>query len=81
MDKLHQPAEMDFSISGNIAERWKSWKQTVQLYLDVAMSEKTEKEKCKAFLYVIGKEGRENIQHVCFRRRTEGQMRTSVRKV
>ena len=59
MDKLHQPAEMDFSTSGNIAERWKSWKQTVQLYLDVAMSEKTEKEKCKAFLYVIGKEGRE----------------------
>ena len=45
MDKLHQPAEMDFSTSGNIAERWKSWKQTVQLYLDVAMSEKTEKEK------------------------------------
>ena len=31
----------------------------MQLYLDVAMSEKTEKEKCKAFLYVIGKEGRE----------------------
>ena len=29
----------------------------MQLNLDVAMSEKTEKEKCKAFLYVIGKEG------------------------
>ncbi|MCG7876437.1 MAG: RNase H-like domain-containing protein [Candidatus Thiodiazotropha endolucinida] len=59
MDKLHQPAEMDFSTSGNIAERWKMWKQTVQLYLDVAMADKSEKEQCKALLYIIGKDGRE----------------------
>ena len=59
MDKLNQPPEMDFSTSGNIAERWKMWKQTVELYLDVTMSGKPEPEKCKAFLCVIGKEGRE----------------------
>ena len=59
MDKLNQPPEMDFSTSGNIAERWRMWKQTVELYLDVTMSGKPEPEKCKAFLYVIGKEGRE----------------------
>ena len=59
MDKLHQPAEMDFSSTGNMVERWKQWKQTVELYLDIAMADKTEAEKCKTLLYVIGREGRE----------------------
>ncbi|CAC5362482.1 unnamed protein product [Mytilus coruscus] len=35
------------------------WKQTMNLYLEVAMGEKTEKEQCRAVLYVIGLEGRE----------------------
>ena len=56
MDKLHQPAEMDFSSTGNMVERWK---QTVELYLDIAMADKTEAEKCKTLLYVIEREGRE----------------------
>ena len=58
MDKLHQPSEMDVSSSGNLVERWKQWKQTIQLYLDIAMADKTEADQCKTLLYVIGKEGR-----------------------
>ena len=52
-------SEMDFSSSVNILERWKQWKQTIQLYLDIAMADKTEADQCKTLLYVIGKEGRE----------------------
>ena len=47
MDKLNQPPEMDFSTSGIIAERWKMWKQTVELYLDVTISGKPEPENAK----------------------------------
>lgn len=49
-----QPPEMDFSHEDNLSEKWKRWKQTMSLYLEVAMSEKTEKEQCRAVLYVIG---------------------------
>ena len=66
MDKLSQPPEMDFSTSGNNVERWRMWKQTVELYLDVTMSGKPELEKCKALLYVIGKEGREIFYTIVF---------------
>ena len=59
MDKLHQPSEMDLSSSGNIEELWKQWKHSVQLYLNIAMADKTEAYKCKTLIYVIGKEGRE----------------------
>lgn len=31
----------------------------MELYLDVAMSETEEKDKCKALLYVIGQDGRD----------------------
>ena len=51
MDKL-QPSEMDFSSSVNIAERWKQWKQTVQLYLDISMTDKTEADQCKTHHHV-----------------------------
>ncbi|CAC5359831.1 unnamed protein product [Mytilus coruscus] len=54
-----QPPEMDFSHEDNLSEKWKRWKQTMNLYLEVAMGEKTEKEQCRAVLYVIGLEGRE----------------------
>ncbi|CAC5423835.1 unnamed protein product [Mytilus coruscus] len=54
-----QPLEMDFSHEDNLSEKWKRWKQTMNLYLEVAMGEKTEKEQCRAVLYVIGLEGRE----------------------
>ena len=33
--------------------------QTVELYIDLSMARKSEKEKCSAFLYVIGQKGRD----------------------
>lgn len=60
MDKLRQPPELDFTSSeGNLSEWWKRWKQTMNLHMDVCMKEATEKEKCSAFLYVIGQDGRD----------------------
>jgi len=50
---------MDFNSDGNLAERWKRWKQTANLYLEVSMGTKAEKDRCRAFLYIIGQEGRE----------------------
>ncbi|CAC5377387.1 unnamed protein product [Mytilus coruscus] len=35
-----QPPEMDFSHEDNLSEKWKRWKQTMNLYLEVAMGEK-----------------------------------------
>ncbi|CAC5369075.1 unnamed protein product [Mytilus coruscus] len=56
---LKQPPVMNFSSDGNMAERWKKWRQTMELYLDVAMTEAEEKDTCKALLYVIGQEGQD----------------------
>ncbi|CAC5407755.1 unnamed protein product [Mytilus coruscus] len=54
-----QTARNGFFHEDNLSEKWKRWKQTMNLYLEVAMGEKTEKEQCRAVLYVIGLEGRE----------------------
>ena len=42
-----------------MSERRKKWRQTMELYFDVAMSETEEKDKCKALLHVIGQDGRD----------------------
>jgi hypothetical protein len=60
MDKLRQPPELQFvSSDGDLSERWKRWIQTVNLYLDVCMKDASEKERCSAFLYIIGQDGRD----------------------
>ena len=60
MDKLKQPPELQFvSSNGDLAERWKRWIQTVNLYMSVCLKDATEKEKCSAFLYFIGQDGRD----------------------
>ncbi|GFO24445.1 Pol polyprotein [Plakobranchus ocellatus] len=61
MEHLKQPPELDFSAATDVslAERWRKWSQTMRLYIDLAMTEKSEKEKCAAFLYILGIEGRE----------------------
>ena len=60
MDKLRQQPELDFtSYEGNLSERWKRWRQTMNLYMDVCLKGATEKEKCSAFLYVIEQDGRD----------------------
>lgn len=60
MEHLRPPPELDFSSSdGNLPEKWRKWEQTMRLYLNIAMHERDEKDKCSAFLYIIGQDGRE----------------------
>lgn len=59
MSQLKQPPELHFDDTTDLSERWRRWRQTTQLYLDLSMAGKPEKEKCSVFLYVIGLEGRE----------------------
>ena len=61
MDNLKPPGEMNFSTTGakDVANTWRQWKQTMELYLQICMDRKSEKEKCKVFLYVIGETGRD----------------------
>ena len=60
MDSLKPPGEMDFSTTStsDIAETWRKWKQTMELYLQLCLNKKSEK-KCSAFLYIIGQAGRD----------------------
>ena len=61
MDNLKPLAELDLCTYGptTIAERWRRWKQTMRLFIELAMADKSEKEKCSAFLYTIGQAGRD----------------------
>ena len=52
---LPRPTEMDAS---NLADAWKKWKRTMQLYLDAVMKQKTEG-KHSMFLFIIGEKGKE----------------------
>ncbi|CAC5408403.1 unnamed protein product [Mytilus coruscus] len=42
-----QPPEMDFSHEDNLSEKWKRWKQTMNLYLEVAMDLKLIAKNCE----------------------------------
>ena len=42
-----------------LADAWKKWKQTMQLYLNAVMKQKTEEEKYSVLLFIIGEKGRE----------------------
>jgi len=61
MDNLKPPGELDLCTNGptTIAERWRQWKQTMQLFIELSMPNKSEKEKCSAFFYTIGQAGRD----------------------
>ena len=61
MDQLRPPPELDISTTGHtsLPERWRQWKQTMQLYIELTMKNKSQKEKCSAFLYTIGQAGRD----------------------
>ena len=60
MEHIKPPNEMDFStVDGtSVAEKWRRWRQTMELFIELSMSDKSEKEKCNAFLYIIGQAGR-----------------------
>ena len=61
IDNLKPLGELDFSTNGSaiIAEKWRQWKQTMQLFIKLTMTRSSEKEKCSAFLYVIGQAGQD----------------------
>ncbi|KAK3766160.1 hypothetical protein RRG08_005207 [Elysia crispata] len=59
MSKLKSPEELAFSDAHALADQWRMWSQEMRLYLGLAMGKSTEKEKCAAFLYIIGRKGRE----------------------
>lgn len=56
-----QPSKRDFSHECNLSARWKIWKQTMNLYLKVAMGKKYRNEQCRAVFYVIGLEARNEV--------------------
>ena len=54
--------EMDFSTTDSISvsEKWRTADvEAMELYLTLALSDKSEKEQCCAFLYLIGQSGRD----------------------
>ena len=61
MDCLKPPPELDLSSTGptTIAEKWRQWKQTMQLFIKLKMGDKSKQQKCSAFLYTIGQVGRD----------------------
>ena len=61
MDNLKPPGQLDFATTGTatIVEKWHQWKQTMQLFIELTMTKSSDKEKCSAFLYVIGQAGRD----------------------
>jgi len=56
---LRPPEELSFTDSHSLAERWRMWSQEMRLYIDLTMAKEAEKDKCSAFLYIIGRSGRE----------------------
>ena len=70
------PHEMKFdgSHGKNLSDTWRIWREEMELYLDVAMPDKSDKEKAKAFLYIIGQQGREIYRTMEFT--TEAKDRT-----
>ncbi|XP_070567222.1 uncharacterized protein [Ptychodera flava] len=58
MEHIKAPEMLDFHTK-NLAVVWKRWKEELSLYVDLTMAGKEESQKCKLFLYLIGREGRE----------------------
>ncbi|XP_060073561.1 uncharacterized protein K02A2.6-like [Ylistrum balloti] len=81
MEHIRPPPELDFSASeGNLPEKWRKWEQSMRLYLDIAMSDKSEKEKCSAFLYIIGQDGREIYNTFTFTEEEKDKIEVLINK-
>ena len=81
MDKLKQPPELQFvSSNGDLAERWKRWIQTVNLYMDVCLKDATEKEKFSALLYIIGQDGRDIYRMFLFETSEVDKIKSLIKK-
>ena len=55
---LKPPGKLDFDTP-NLAVEWKKWRQEIDLYLELALTDRTNETKVKLFLYLIGDKGRE----------------------
>ena len=55
---LKLPGKLDFDAP-NLAVEWKKWRQEIDLYLELALTDRTNETKVKLFLYLIGDKGRE----------------------
>ena len=49
---------MDFDAK-SLSQTWKKWKEEVCLYIDISMDKKSEAQKVKLLLYLLGRKGRE----------------------
>ena len=65
---LRPPPEMNSSDLDQIdlAERWRRWRETMELYLKLNMAGCDEKEQCKAFQYIIGQDGHDIYNTMTF---------------
>ncbi len=65
---LRPPPEMNFTDIDQIdlAERWRRWRETMELYLRLNMADNSEKEQCDAFRYIIGQDGRDIYNTMTF---------------
>lgn len=58
MSHLKPPGKLDFDAP-NLAITWKRWRQEIELYMELALTDRSDDTKVKLFLYVIGEKGRE----------------------
>ena len=65
---LRPPPEMNFTETDQVdlAERWRRWRETMELFLRLNMADKDEKEQCDAFRYIIGQDGRDIYNTMTF---------------
>eukprot|EP00731_Ephydatia_muelleri_P013912 Em0007g1222a len=61
MNLLKAPSELDLSTTDSVSipEKWRKWRQAMELYIEFSLAEESEKEQCCAFLYLIGQSGRD----------------------
>ncbi|XP_077862889.1 uncharacterized protein LOC144345112 [Saccoglossus kowalevskii] len=65
MENIKAPDKLDVNAN-NLALVWKRWKEELTLYTELVLTETQENKKCKLFLYLIGKEGREIYETMKF---------------
>ena len=80
MDVLRVPGELDLftTDSVSIQEKWRKWRQAMELYLQFSMSAKSEKEKCSTFLYLIDQSGRDVYSTMKI---TDGRVARKVQRI
>ena len=63
---LKPPAPMDLSDNKNLIKIWHNWREEAKLYVELALSGKSQAIKKKTLLYIIGERGREIYKTLTF---------------